>query len=337
MATKDITAKCIAVANYLIEKTGEYNKGKGSCETIFLSVGRLQRLLYFVQIENMRRTGKSMFEDDFYAWPHGPAIERLYDIIIDLNLKQPILYRENENEVALTQEEKDVIDYVFNKTKNIEKEDLEMISRVEGTPWHHNYKPNDINHLQIIPKTVIFDYYVIGCFINKDIKFSDLTQKCILVTRYLIDKINKYNEETKKSKVNSVSDVPKLQHILYFIQIENMIRTQLPMFADDFYAWRNGPVIPRLYDIDIQDYSFKMNNIIDKMIVTQEEKDVIDYIFDKTKTMSCLEEISCGEGTPWHKSYNPNVPNHEQIISKTSIYEYYVGDEKSKQRIKSLF
>lgn len=40
----------------------------------------------------------------------------------------------------------------------------------------------------------------------------------------------------------------KLQKICYFVQGWHLVINDYPMFAEDFHAWKYGPVCPELYD-----------------------------------------------------------------------------------------
>ena len=57
-----ITAKCRAVSNYIIEAVNKYNEDKPIREQVMMSAKRLQRLLYFCNIEYMRKyNGENIF------------------------------------------------------------------------------------------------------------------------------------------------------------------------------------------------------------------------------------------------------------------------------------
>jgi uncharacterized phage-associated protein len=44
-----------------------------------INVAKLHKLLYFVQAWHMVNTNKSLFEEDFEAWSHGPVCKSIYD------------------------------------------------------------------------------------------------------------------------------------------------------------------------------------------------------------------------------------------------------------------
>ena len=40
---------------------------------------KIQKLLYYADGINLAITGKPLFEDKIYAWPHGPVIKNVYE------------------------------------------------------------------------------------------------------------------------------------------------------------------------------------------------------------------------------------------------------------------
>lgn len=152
-----LTNMCIAAANYLIKKTNEYNESRAFREKIRMSGKRLQKLLYFSDIEYMKSYNKPMLRDDFYAWPSGPVIPSVYT--------QFIQYQSGAMEPAegkytqLTQEEKEVLDLVFGSTIGVDTSKLVKASHVEGGPWACVYDEHDKDHRQVISKNKMQEFY----------------------------------------------------------------------------------------------------------------------------------------------------------------------------------
>lgn len=75
----ELSLKCMAVADYIIDEINKYNQDKLFRDKVLLSTRRLQRLLYFCETEYMiKNNGIPLFEDEFYAWTSGPVIEKIY-------------------------------------------------------------------------------------------------------------------------------------------------------------------------------------------------------------------------------------------------------------------
>ena len=59
----------------------------------------------------------------------------------------------------ITPEMMTAIDYIFQKTIDVDTYDLVEMSHIPGGPWERAYNPNDENHGQIIPKNSMFRFY----------------------------------------------------------------------------------------------------------------------------------------------------------------------------------
>lgn len=80
---EDLTPKCVAVLNYIIEKINKSNEGKELREQVMMSLKRLQKILYICDIEYMKiNNGESLFEDNYFAWSSGPVIPYVYHTFI---------------------------------------------------------------------------------------------------------------------------------------------------------------------------------------------------------------------------------------------------------------
>lgn len=160
-----LTAMCIAAANYIIEATNTFNKANPN-RRISMTCKRLQKILYFSGIEYMKRNnGRSMFADDFHAWPSGPVIPSVYHKFSNCQNgnMQPILDGIHN---PLTQAMIDALKYTLERTWDIDTLDLIDISHEEGGPWRRFYNDADAKHEQIIPKTDIYEYYKLKAVFN---------------------------------------------------------------------------------------------------------------------------------------------------------------------------
>ena len=152
-----ITEMCVSIANYIIKQTSAINSKKTFSEQIPMTSKRLQKLLYFCDIEYMKKhDGQSMFEDEFYAWPSGPVIPSVYYKFMKFQngVMQPVDYNDN-----LDEDVKHTIDTILAQTENMDTLDLVDYSHVDGGPWAHSYQSDDIDHNQIISKSAIYKFY----------------------------------------------------------------------------------------------------------------------------------------------------------------------------------
>lgn len=151
----------VDVANYIVKKTNEFNARVDFQEQISLRNRRLQLLIYFCEIEYMKKNnGIPLFTDyycDFLAWPNGPTITAIVlkfaqQETVEMNLCEPV--------VELPDNIKSIINEVLEATKNIDTLDLIEISNVIGGPWHQAYNEKNWKYSKIISKKEMYCYYL---------------------------------------------------------------------------------------------------------------------------------------------------------------------------------
>jgi len=153
-----MTGMCIAAANYLIERTNEYNYGKLYSERIPMTCKRLQKLLYFGDVLYMQKTnGNSMFKDEFYAWPSGPVIPSIYDAFMQFQNGEMEPIAGTHTPLSATME--NVLNEIFEKTISIDTFDLVTLSHIQEGPWDKIYEQTPASDFKIIPKDSIFNFY----------------------------------------------------------------------------------------------------------------------------------------------------------------------------------
>lgn len=149
---------CVAAANRLVELTNQYNKDQPYNQRISMTCKRLQKLLYFCEVEFMQRhNGESMFSEDFYAWPSGPVIPSVYSKFAQFQTGEMTVV--GGTHTPLTENMIEVVDFVFDKTINMDTLDLVTLSHVKDGPWDRVYNDSDPKHEQIIEKASIYSYY----------------------------------------------------------------------------------------------------------------------------------------------------------------------------------
>ena len=154
----DITLKCITVSDYIINKINKYNEGNELREQVIMTIKRLQKLLYFCDVEYMKiNNGNRLFEDQFYAWPSGPVIPNVYYIYAPYY--REVSPRYNEMKMNLTEEEKFIIYKVIDGTQKLDTSDLINMTNVSDGPWSKVYDEEDSEHNQVISKNDMYDFY----------------------------------------------------------------------------------------------------------------------------------------------------------------------------------
>lgn len=153
-----MTTMCIAAANYLINRTNEFNKGRQCAERIFMTCKRLQKLLYFSDVEYMRRNdGQSMFEDDFFAWASGPVIPSVYNRFAHFQSgrMEPL----TGEYTPLTLKMQEALDEIFERSVFIDTFDLVEESHALNGPWMLVYNQEKSWQEQKISKESIYMFY----------------------------------------------------------------------------------------------------------------------------------------------------------------------------------
>jgi len=137
--------------------------------------------------------------------------------------------------------------------------------------------------------------------------------------------------DVAKYIVNKIGPVTtmKLQKLVYYSQAWNLAWDDVPLFAEDFEAWTNGPVCPDLYRKHkgkfIVDESFLENDAHPDSI-TPKEMNTIDAVleFYGDKEPHWLSELTHLE-RPWREARGdcPIGYPSGSIINKALIHEYY--------------
>ena len=155
-----MTETCKLAANYIIKKTNKFNSGQKFADQILITCKRLQKLLYFSDIEFMKRNnGNSMYTEEYYAWPSGPVIPSVYYEFLQYQNGEVCPLKDGSDNM-LTLEMVDAIDYVLNQTNGIDTVELIAFSHIAGGPWSRFYTDNDPNHEQLIQKSIIYSFYM---------------------------------------------------------------------------------------------------------------------------------------------------------------------------------
>lgn len=103
---------------------------------------RLQKLLYFVQLESYKRRSEPMFLDNMVAWQFGPVLR---DIYYQYNMYggSPILL--SYNNLSIDTNCKQIIDDVILINENIPIWQLVDMTHEQGGPWDVTVNSKGIN------------------------------------------------------------------------------------------------------------------------------------------------------------------------------------------------
>jgi uncharacterized phage-associated protein len=152
MDKKPTESKVFLVADYFIKKNEEDKKGLGAL--------KLQKLLYYAQAWNLVINDGKLFDQEFQAWVHGPAIPEVWQAFreFDFNVDHPEFLEKEFNQFS--DKEKEVLDMVWHVYGKFDGKYLEMLTHQEE-PWQkaRNELGTDTASQNVISDESMKSYY----------------------------------------------------------------------------------------------------------------------------------------------------------------------------------
>ena len=139
---RDHMYTALNIAAYVIEEYKQQNKG--------ISNLKLQKVLYYIQMESLQELSRVAFDDEIEAWRHGPVIRTVYNTfkkyISDAIDPQDSAVRQNycpvDNELC------SLIDNLVLRTLYLDP--WELVDKTHQTsPWKNNYRVSYNNAIPI--------------------------------------------------------------------------------------------------------------------------------------------------------------------------------------------
>lgn len=124
----------------------------------------------------------------------------------------------------------------------------------------------------------------------------------------------------------------QLIKLTYIAHGWSFVNLKTPLVSEDVYAWKYGPVFPRLYHtikvFGSQPVDHVPQSRLEKESETklvQNEKDLIKAVYDNYSDFSGVEltRMTHRHGTPWHKTWM--ISQNGVVIGNDLIRDYYVG------------
>jgi uncharacterized phage-associated protein len=130
---------------------------------------KLQKLVYYIEALHLAYFDKSLIDDDFQAWLHGPVSRKLYDVLKGYSvLYTEVEYNKAEGEAdpttvineSLTDDQITLITDVLNEYSKLNSYQLEALTHEEA-PWIEARKgvPMGERCENIISKEIMRAYY----------------------------------------------------------------------------------------------------------------------------------------------------------------------------------
>lgn len=146
-----------------------------------------------------------------------------------------------------------------------------------------------------------------------DIRGGTMIYSAVTIAEYVIDRCYR--------GLNHPINNMQLQKILYFIQGEYLAKFDIPLFYDDFKAWRNGASIPEVYykyEFYISDPITEIYNV--DLNVTSEEKVLIDDVIDRLAFVDTWDLVKMSLDKAWKDA---NGYEECSIITRGKIKECF--------------
>lgn len=138
--------KALDVAKYIINKSIDFGKP--------ISNLQLQKIMYFVHLDFLRKTGKKLITDEkFQAWQWGPVIRGVYSEYRFFGGNK-ITVPEEGDSLDLIEKEKDIINATIQTSIDSKPWELVQKSHIKGGAWDRIYKDGEGDKL-IIPDDLI--------------------------------------------------------------------------------------------------------------------------------------------------------------------------------------
>lgn len=98
---------------------------------------KLNKLLYYIQVESLRTTGEPVFENTIEAWSYGPVVPEVYRMYRQYG-REVIL--PNNEPVAVSEKVTHIVEHVVNVLGSLTAYDLVMFSHKQGGAWSRVYR-----------------------------------------------------------------------------------------------------------------------------------------------------------------------------------------------------
>lgn len=122
---------------------------------------KIQKLLYYAEGINLAVTGDSLFKEKIYAWPHGPVVKEVYELLHS-NGKKEISFNQQEWETIEKINDNielyDVLVTTYDSYAGYTAWQLREKSHVAGGPWQVTV--DNIGMLKEISKDLIKNYFI---------------------------------------------------------------------------------------------------------------------------------------------------------------------------------
>lgn len=145
------------VASYFIEKASSLGAGNEELSgNNDLTNLKLQKLLYFAQVEHIKETGEKLFPEKIEAWKYGPVVRDVYSWLAGCG---PYVITEFdvqlEDTSQIDDETKRFLDKIWDKYKNSSAWALVQLTHRSGSAWDQTFKNGAGEKMEISPELMV--------------------------------------------------------------------------------------------------------------------------------------------------------------------------------------
>ena len=133
----------IDISNYIIDKCNK--------ENIFINNLKLNKLLYFVQKEHLKKYNRILFIEELLPYRYGASVENVYRVFKYYgrdNINEPI-----DKLIDINEESKEIIDSTILKYKDCKPMEMVILSRKEESYKRAIKEKSDIIKIEWIKES----------------------------------------------------------------------------------------------------------------------------------------------------------------------------------------
>ena len=133
------------VASYFIEESSKLGENND------LTNLKLQKILYYAQLESLRQTNAPLFNDDIEAWQSGPVVRAVYEWLRECG-RYPMAAFDIKLKglEQLTEESKQFLKGIWEKYNRYSAWALVEITHRDNSPWSEVYAQG-VGDKKVIP------------------------------------------------------------------------------------------------------------------------------------------------------------------------------------------
>lgn len=120
------------LAKYIISKCEQDN--------VPISNLQLQKILYYIQYESLKKTNNCIFYDDIEAWQFGPVVPNVYYYFCNFGAMPINLKFENYKDIITDSQTLNLVNCVVDRQREQNPWDMVKETHKDNGPWYLTFK-----------------------------------------------------------------------------------------------------------------------------------------------------------------------------------------------------